>query len=249
MVTAAPQDQWRLLDVQSHDTRLAQIAHRRSHLPEHAEVDRFAAERELTGKRMIAARTVAGDIAMELVKAETDVEQVRSRAVRNRMRLETGTGTAKDLQALQRELESLADRQTVLEDAQLEVMERAEAAQAQVADVEAALAKLDERGAEIVSRRDAALEQLADEELSERRAREAAAAGVPAELMALYEKVRASSSSAGIAAARIAQRRCEGCRLEMNNVELGRLRTAAPDAVVRCEECGRILIRTPESGL
>ena len=41
MVTAAPQDQWRLLDVQAHDTRLAQLAHRRRTLPEHAEVERL----------------------------------------------------------------------------------------------------------------------------------------------------------------------------------------------------------------
>jgi len=43
--------------------------------------------------------------------------------------------------------------------------------------------------------------------------------------------------------------RCEGCHLALNKVDLNQIRAAAPDEVVRCEECRRILVRTPESGL
>ena len=53
----------------------------------------------------------------------------------------------------------------------------------------------------------------------------------------------------GVGAARLCRRGGEGCRLELNTTDLGRIRTAAEDAVVRCEECSRILIRTPDSGL
>jgi predicted nucleic acid-binding Zn-ribbon protein len=37
--------------------------------------------------------------------------------------------------------------------------------------------------------------------------------------------------------------------LSLNTVELARLRAAPPDEVLRCEECRRILVRTPDSGL
>jgi predicted nucleic acid-binding Zn-ribbon protein len=37
--------------------------------------------------------------------------------------------------------------------------------------------------------------------------------------------------------------------MELNPNDIGRIREAAPDAVLRCEECRRILVRTPESGL
>ncbi|HLT11583.1 MAG TPA: C4-type zinc ribbon domain-containing protein, partial [Micromonosporaceae bacterium] len=43
--------------------------------------------------------------------------------------------------------------------------------------------------------------------------------------------------------------RCEGCRLELSGSEKARVRSAPPDEVVRCDECGRILVRTAESGL
>jgi predicted nucleic acid-binding Zn-ribbon protein len=247
MVTAAPQDQWRLLDVQDHDTRLAQIAHRRRTLPENAEVERLTTAQREIDTRLVAARTLVGDVTRELAKAEADVEQVRARAQRNQGRLDAGMGTAKDLQALHHELAALAERQGVLEETQLEVMERLEAAEARVTEVEADRERLDRELAEVTGRRDAQLAALTQEEESERRARDDAAAGVPAELLALYEKVR--SGAGGVGAARLSRGRCEGCRLELNTTDLGRMRTAAEDAVIRCEECRRILVRTPESGL
>jgi len=70
---------------------------------------------------------------------------------------------------------------------------------------------------------------------------------IPAELLALYDKLRADHN--GVGAARLFQRRCEGCRMELTPVDIGRLRAAEPDEVLRCEECRRILVRTPESGL
>ena len=77
--------------------------------------------------------------------------------------------------------------------------------------------------------------------------REDIAGQVGADLLALYEKIRTSSGGTGAAALR--QRRCGGCQLELNAVDLQQIRTAADDEVARCEECRRILVRTPESGL
>jgi predicted nucleic acid-binding Zn-ribbon protein len=247
VVTAAPQDQWRLLDVQDHDTRLSQLAHRARTLPEHAEVDRVRQRLDRVRDELVTARSAAGDVARDLAKAEADVELVRQRAGRDQARLDAGQGSAKDLQALQHEIASLAQRQSVLEDAELEVMERLESSQAEVTRLEAEQSSLEAELTDVTARRDAALASIEDEADAVRRARTDAAAGLPADLMALYEKLR--ESSAGSGAARIRARRCEGCRIELNTVDLGRIRSAAEDAVVRCEECGRILVRTPDSGL
>jgi predicted nucleic acid-binding Zn-ribbon protein len=247
VVTAAPPDQWRLLDVQAHDTRLAQIAHRRRNLPENAEHERLSKELARVADELVAARTTVGDITRELAKAEADVQQVRSRAQRDQARLDSGQGSAKDLSALQHELVSLAARQSVLEDAELEVMERLETADAAVAEAVARESALQTELAELTAKRDAALATLAEEERGLEAQRRDAAAGLPADLLALYEKVRANSG--GVGAARLYQRRCEGCRLELNAVDLGKIRAAAPESVLRCEECSRILVRTPDSGL
>ena len=57
MVTAAAQDQWRLLDVQAHDTRLAQIAHRQKAMPEHAEIAELQARLAAIDAEVVVART------------------------------------------------------------------------------------------------------------------------------------------------------------------------------------------------
>jgi predicted nucleic acid-binding Zn-ribbon protein len=247
VVTAAPQVQWRLLDVQAHDTRLAQLAHRRRTLPEHAEVERLTQLRRALADDIVVAKTSASDLRRELSKAEADVEQVRARVTRNRVRLEAGQGTAKDLQAMQHELGTLAERQSVLEDAELEVMERLEGAETRLGELEDQARGVDAELDEVTGRRDAELARIDDEVLTEQGARADASAGVPGELLALYEKVR--DAGGGVGAARLYQRRCEGCRLELTPVDIGRFRAAGEDAVLRCEECGRILVRTPDSGL
>lgn len=183
----------------------------------------------------------------ELVKSEQDVQLVRDRAVRNQTRLDAGQGSAKDLQALQHELTSLARRQAELEDIEIDVMERAEALGVRVADLERRRTELAGRLESFVVELDEANRALDAEAATVAAGRADIVAGVGEGLAALYEKVRASSG--GLAAVELRQRRCGGCRLELNNVDLSRIGTAPDDEVVRCEECRRILIRTGESGL
>ncbi|NAZ75648.1 hypothetical protein GTQ99_09480 [Kineococcus sp. T13] len=240
-------DQQRLLDLQAVDTRLAQLAHRRATLPELKELTALEAERRRTADVLVAARTLVGDVERQVAKAEADVAQVRDRAARNTRRLESGTGSAKDLQGLQHELESLARRQGVLEDEELVFMERLEQVQFAAAELATTDGELAEQIADVSARRDAALAEIAAEETAVLARRQAIAMGVDDALVALYEKVRAPRGGVGAAALRA--RRCEGCRLELNASDIATLRAAASDEVLFCEECGRILVRTDESGL
>ena len=247
MAKAPAIDQQRLLDLQAVDTRLAQLAHRRATLPEQAALDALLAEHRTASDSSVAARTLVSDVEREVAKAEADVAVVRQRSDRDRARLESGKGSPKELEGLQHEMETLARRQGVLEDLELEVMERLETAQAAAATAEARLAEVvgSVRAAE--QRRDEALAAIAQEETAAKARRQAIAMDLDAALVATYDKLRAAKG--GVGAAMLRARRCEGCRLELNTSDINALRAAAPDDVVRCEECGRILVRTAESGL
>ncbi|MFD7069342.1 zinc ribbon domain-containing protein [Streptomyces sp. NPDC059913] len=247
-MNAAPADQIRLLDVQALDVRLSQLAHRRTSLPEHAEIDALTSDLAQLRDLLVASQTEESDTAREQTKAEQDVDQVRQRAARDQQRLDSGAVTSpKDLENLQREIASLAKRQGDLEDVVLEVMERRESAQERVTElsdrVSAVQAKFDAASA----RRDAATKELDDEAASVTKEREVVAASVPADLLKLYDKLRGQQG--GVGAARLYQRRCEGCRLELNITEINEVKAASPDTVLRCENCRRILVRTAESGL
>ena len=247
MTTANALDQVRLLDVQALDTRLSQLAHRRRTLPEHARLAELTEREAGLHDRLVTASTEANDVAREVAKAEADVELVRQRAARDQARLDSGSGSAKDLQALQSELASLARRQSDLEDVELEVMERLEQAQGAVAALERERAEIEAEIAQVTAARDAAVAEIDAEVEKITAERNEVASGLDTGLVALYEKVR--ETSGGLGAAQLKARCCEGCRLELTPVDIGRIRAAAPDEVLRCEECRRILVRTTESGL
>ncbi|MBH5334577.1 hypothetical protein IHE55_07085 [Streptomyces pactum] len=247
-MNAAPADQIRLLDLQALDLRLAQLAHKRRNLPEHAEIDALSADLTQLRDLLVAAQTEESDTAREQTKAEQDVDQVRQRAARDQKRLDSGAvGSPKDLENLQREIASLAKRQADLEDVVLEVMERRESAQERVTELTGRVSAVQAKADEATARRDAAAAEIDAEIATVTKERGIVAGSVPADLLKLYDKLR--EQQGGVGAARLYQRRCEGCRLELNITEINELRAAAPDAVVRCENCRRILVRTPESGL
>lgn len=245
---ADPEHQLRLLDVQALDARLAQLAHKRATLPEHVELATRSARLAELRDLVVAAETEDGDIAREQARAEADVDQVRARADRDQRRLDAGqVGSPKELQSLQHEIGSLARRQADLEDVVLDLMERREAAQARLAALAAERDTVTEEAATLSASRDAATAELDAEAERVTAERAAAADGLPDDLLTLYDKLRGQFG--GVGAARLHRRRCEGCRLEVNAAELGAIRAAPPDEVLRCQECRRILVRTPESGL
>ena len=247
LLKADPSIQWRLLDLQALDTRLDQIAHRKATLPEIAELRVLDTEISAVNDDLVRARTALQDVQREITKADTDVQLVRERSIRNQARMDAGQGTAKDMQALQHEVDSLARRQSALEDIELEVMERAEGLSADVSRLEAASTEMTARADGLKAVRDKANAELDAEAEQIVRSRADVVAGVGDDLVALYEKIRASSD--GIGAAVLRKRRCEGCNLELNQGEINRFSAAALDEVLRCEECRRILIRTSESGI
>lgn len=245
---AAAQSQRRLLDLQAVDTAIAQLRHRRRTLPELAQIAAAQAERSAASERIVAVRTRIFDLEVEQEKSEADLVPVRDRYRRNQRRVDDGTVTdPKSLRSMLEEIEHLRLRIDDLEDAQLEVMERLEASQGELAELTESR-KADDVGLRaLLTQRDAEFAAI-DAALDDRaRERAALAAELPADLLALYEKVAARSG--GLGAAMLRHGRCGGCQLPVTNVDLTRYRTSADDEVLRCEECGRVLVRTSESGL
>jgi uncharacterized protein len=241
MTTAPVADQRRLLEVQALDTRGQQLAHRRRTHPGHARLAEIGERLTAAESELAACRTEVGDLRRELAKAEADVEQVRTRAERDRARMDSGAVSVKDVQALAGELGALARRTEALEEIELDVMERLEAQESELARLTAVHGDtLDERAAADAELA-AALAEIDEEAAQAAAERAVAAEGLDPGLAALYERLRGQLS--GLAVAALRGRTCGGCRLELNPSDLAQLTAAPPEQVVRCEECGRILVR------
>jgi predicted nucleic acid-binding Zn-ribbon protein len=175
------------------------------------------------------------------------VDQVRTRIDRDRARLDAGqVSAARELATLQSEIESLRRRQGDLEEVVLELMERKEELESRRDELTTERDSLGAQMATLAARRDAVIKEIDEQVGKASDQRRNIAAEVPDDLLALYDQIR---KSRGVGAAALRAGRCEGCHLSLNTVDLNSIRASAPDEVVRCEECRRILVRTPESGL
>lgn len=244
---ADPAHQRMLLDVAELDARANQLRHQRKSLPELAEIAALEAERTALTDQVRDARIVVDDLTVEQAKADREVESVRTRRERDRTRMDTGQITnPKDLERMQHELVSLERRITTLEDAELEVMEALEEAQQLLSGLGIRAEDIDARLAELVTSRDDK-QAVIDTSLAEATARRGPALeDVPADLLALYERLREQK---GVGAALLRDRQCGGCNMTIDPSEISRIRSAPAEEVVRCEECQRILVRTDDSGL
>ncbi|MGN6252900.1 MAG: zinc ribbon domain-containing protein [Marmoricola sp.] len=245
---ADPFAQLKLLDVQELDSRIDTARHRLASIPEAAQLVELDGRRKALDDTLRDRRVEVADLTTDQQKADADVEAVRNRRARDQKMLDSGAvSNPKDAERMLHELESLARRISDLEDVEIEVMERLEAVQRDLEHTEGELAALEEERRRLEEVRSARAGEL-DAELSGLLAeRTVTAEGLPDDLMALYARLR--EQKGGVGAAALRARQCEGCRLTLDNSVLGEIKQRPTDEVVRCEECGRILVRTPESGI
>jgi uncharacterized protein len=245
-VKADPAVQRRLLDLAETDAELNKINHRRRSLPELAEITKAETELRVRKDAVIAAETTLGDLNRDATKQEDEIEAVRAREDRDRKLLKDGNVGSRQVSDLEHELETLQRRQSALEDDLLEVMERREAAETDVVHVRQAQTDAEAALADAERRRDTELADLDTQQARRDADRAKQAPQFPADLLALYEKVRQQK---GIGAGLLRARRCGACRLEQDRSAMAKIQAAAADEVIRCEECGAIMVRTGESGL
>jgi len=242
---AAPEIQRRLLDVQGVDTAVAQLEHRKRSLPEHAEIAEHAKKRAAILEAITATKTEVSDLELQVAKAESDLVPVRERKARNQQRVDAGAADPKALTALIDELAHLGRRISDLEDAQLEVMERHEDATARLEALQRDRAAVETSLRGLMARRDAQVTQLDAQLAAKATERASLVAAMPDDLVALYDRIRERSGGRG--AAEFVGRRCGGCQIEATAAAVARYQDAAPDDVLRCEECERILVRGMEA--
>jgi len=245
-VKASPAEQQELLRLQSLDTRLQQLAHRLGALPQAATLAELASRD--TAVRGTRAEAIGGleDARAELKRLESDVAMVEARIARDGDRLQH-TSSVKDVAALEAELASLARRLSDLEDQELAVMERVENAEGVLAGIDEQRAAIAAETTKLEAERDESAAGLATERDAAERDRVVVAGGVTPDLLALYEQRRARG--AGVGAALLRQRTCQGCNMTLTGSDLDTVRRASSDDVLLCPECDRILVRTDESGI
>ncbi len=235
-----------LLDLAELDADIAKAQHARKNLPEDAELAELATSLEAARDDVARSRVAVDDLQQVYEKMDAELTGMTDHAARDQAAIDAGTVGHKALAELQHELDHLVRRRDDLEGEMLELMEQQEATNTEADRAEAALLTLTEKELDLVARRDssgAAAEQKIADVVARR---DDLAATIDAELVAVYEGLRKRGQ---VGAGLVQARRCGACRMELDPRTLSRIAAADEDEVLRCEECGAIMVRTNHSGL
>lgn len=233
-----------LLVVQEHDTAIDQLQHKKETLPDRVQLGEVEDRLAALGTEMADLEQRLSVVARRQSQLEDEIASIEAKVVELDKKLYSGTvSSPRELQAMQADIESLKRHQAELEDKVLDAMEEREPLDADLGRQHAERAKLDDeaitlraRIAEAETDIDAELETLED-------VRRESAARLPGELSTLYEQLRAKLG--GVGAARLEPGgRCGGCHLTLPATEVASIKRGPVDAIVQCDQCGRILVRS-----
>ena len=230
-----------LLEVQAHDTRLDQLRHHHATLPAREERDAAATALADTEARLASETTRRDDLARQQKKIDDEVELLKEKRDGFDAKLYGGTVTNPgELQDLQKEIDALGRRISVLEDQELEIMEQVEPVEALLVELASTVEQRRAVLADTEVRLTAAEAEVLAEIDAETERRQVAVAPVPADLLAEYTSLRGGAG--GIGVSRLVGSQCGGCHLTLSAMEVARLRKLPDGEVAHCDECGRILV-------
>ena len=173
-------------------------------------------------KKQHAAEWEVDDVADKLLTAQ---DTLYSGRIKN----------PKELASLQYEVEGFKRKRDSLEENTLEIMEQAEAATADLASLSRELGEVEDGWRNEQRQLSAVIERLKSSLSELKNERQMALAGIDAETIDCYSRLRKQK---GLAVARVEQGTCRGCRISLSTAELQRVKG---NKLIMCSSCGRIL--------
>ena len=230
-----------LLELQTRDTATDRLRHRRDTLPERAALESVRGELGTVDQQLADATTRHEEVAREEQRFDDEARSLEDKAAEVERRMYSGEVTSpRELQALQADVDQLRRHRGGLEDRELEVMERRESLDAEVAELGRRAGELQAEAGRLAGALGEVEGEIDGELAVERSARDELAATLDAGLVADYELCRQRARGTG--AARLNGNTCQGCHLSIPSVEAERIRKSPPGTVAHCDNCGCILV-------
>lgn len=227
-----------LLEIQVVDTAIDQLRHRLDHLPESATVATAVARQRGLDDELRVARGDADRLTTEIETGEARTEEIRRHLDRLDRQMKTIIAP-REAEALQREIDTLRAEMSEIDDRCLVAMDALGTVESRASQLSR---EIETAGNDVGTARaaeaaaGAGVRAAIDEQLG---LREAAAASVPAAMLASYDTRR--RQLAGVAVARLVGLSCGGCHVDISRSEADQL-AKAPEDERECPNCSRWLV-------
>jgi len=229
-----------LLDLQRVDSGIDRLNQRKADLPEQRELDELNEQRSGIAVTHAEAQASLDAVTREQTKLETEIQQIDDKVTHEQGRLYSGqVSNPKELSNIQAELDALRRRKSHLEDEELEVMERRESIEKEHGDLLTSMTDIEAKIADATARRDHASVEISEELTRLASERAQLVPTINAEVIALYEDIRARRG--GVAVGALVDGTCRACGLPLSPAQRDEIKRS-DDPIIRCENCRRLLV-------
>ncbi len=222
------------------DRWVERVIAQRNHLPEMAELALLEEELRSLVASLKQAQVDQAPIQKKYSELQDGAEKLRKRSHDIQAKLDSSTANARELSALQTEIEHVRELLSKAEDLELEAFLELEPLDQSVENIKAAAQPKMERRAELQAQIVSLQATLDEEIISLRSSRQECAVQVPSELLKTYETAHKRVGISG--AAQVDNGRCDGCRIELSPLDFDRWKAQPQDTFMACPECGRLLL-------
>jgi uncharacterized protein len=229
-----------LLALQALDRELDQLLR---HIDAPAELGEYEQARQavaLTEAELTQVATSRERAEAELAEVEATTSDLDRQVQRLQQQLRSVV-VVREAEALQHELATLAQRRSDLDDRGLVALDELESLDTRQLNAEGTLPAQQQRLADATIALEEVRARLRERHGEQSILREQAAQQLAPGVLSRYEALR--KRLGGVGAAALEGSRCGGCRLDLARTELEEVRSATPDELVECPNCGRLLVR------
>lgn len=229
-----------LYRIQELDNRVYALRESEENHPLKAELERLEEEQGTNREELEKAGNLVVESGSKQNKQEAEVHRMEEKLRKEEDKLYGGTvGNPKELRGLQAEVRAIKKQKDNLETEILEEMERLDEMSGKVDELKA---RVDAVQVEIVEKRNTLDQELAaiGRELAQlEQEKQGLRSEVSEDLLELYDKLLKGRQNPAVV--KVVEGICQGCRVELPGQEYDRFLKS--DAVFRCPNCRRILVR------
>ena len=228
-----------LLPLQSCDARLAQLAHRKAQLPERPLAEAAATALSATRGEVTRLEKRLAAITGEVERLEKQGKELDAKKSKYEAQLKSVIAM-REVEALQHEISGVNAQHSLLDDAELVLLEESETLGRTVTDLRAGVPALESAASSTADTLASAVASVDGDIAAMNDERARVVAGIDPASLALYEQIRVRMS--GAAVAEIMKGSCGGCHTAISPKEQAELRNVADTPDARCPYCGCLLV-------
>ena len=228
-----------LLPVQSTDSRIAQLEHRKAQLPEHTTAATAKKALDAANVEMKRLEKRRGEIAVEIERLEKRGKELDAKKAKYEHQLKSVV-VMREVEALQHEIATINAEHSSLDDAELALLDESESLDTSLADARGTLPQRESDATAAAARLASALGAVEADLAAARDERTRLAGSCDTESLALYEQIRKRMASAAVA--ELAKGSCTGCHTAISPKEQAEIKKVADTSEARCPYCGCLLV-------